>query len=240
MYVLLVGGVSTGEDYSSYLTQRGIPSCKIDGITMKALDTADFISLLRDHNLDGMILTSSFAAAILKDVFDKNPDILENWKTKIFYAVGARSADILGNLVNIKSGFLNAEQLASHLVGKKLNLLYPHSNLCSPERFKSPNITIQGCVLYQTCENPLFEEKFKGVVNERGFPVAYVFFSPSNLKFVFEIIQKYKVITNEKVAALGKTTENSLISFGFTNIRRCTEPNARSLGDLLQDWLKLE
>ena len=220
-------------EYERLLSQLG---CKVSFIPPLQFEFVN-IDILKDKfrqpdKFSGVVLTSPRSVDACQTAFDgiKDKSNLDTWlKSKYCYTVGPSTAqkakDLLswssnqirgghecGNSLSLSSCIKEDYTDNANLTHKNV-LLYPCGNLkretLAHEVEKSKNVELDIVTCYKTAANNQLEELIRQVSEDNEKIDIIVFFSPSGVKFCWDLLQKY-IRSNPKYIAIGPTTMASL------------------------------
>ena len=223
-------------EYERLLSQFG---CKVSFIPPLQFEFVN-IDILKDKfrqpdKFSGVVLTSPRSVDACQKAFDgiRDKSNLDTWlKSKYCYTVGPSTAqkaiDLLSWSPNqIRGGHECGNSLSLSLCIKedftgnvnfthKELLLYPCGNLkretLAHEVGKSKNVELDIVTCYKTVANHQLEELIRLVSEDKENIDIIVFFSPSGVKFCWDLLQKY-IRSDPKYIAIGPTTMTSLKTY---------------------------
>ena len=223
-------------EYERLLSQLG---CKVSFIPPLQFEFFN-IDILEDKfrqpdKFSGVVLTSPRSVDACQKAFHgiKDKSSLDTWlKSKYCYTVGPSTAQKAKDLLSwspnqIRGGHECGNSLSLSLCIKedftgnvnlthKELLLYPCGNLkretLAHEVGKSKNVELDIVTCYKTVANHQLEELIRLVSEEKERIDIIVFFSPSGVRFCWDLVQKY-IRPNPKYIAIGPTTMASLKTY---------------------------
>ena len=223
-------------EYERLLSQLG---CKVSFIPPLQFEFFNIDELKekfrRPDKFSGVLLTSPRSVDACQKAFDGTNDksSLDTWlKSKHCYTVGPATAQKAKDLLSWSSNQIrgghecgNSLSLSScikedyidnaKLTHKEL-LLYPCGNLkretLAHELRKSTNVELDIITCYKTVANHQLEDRLRLVSEDNEKIDIIVFFSPSGVKFCWDLLKKY-IRSNPKYISIGPTTMASLKTY---------------------------
>ncbi|XP_017885369.1 uroporphyrinogen-III synthase [Ceratina calcarata] len=253
--VILCRGTSEKSDsQESYVN-----AFKIAGYSCECLPTLcfEFVNtsqmrtcLLTPSSYHGLILTSRRAAEAIELASKEDDSILRPWKTLPVYCVGPATESFvktqlgLENCLGKETG--NAKELAELLVASVAKdtapLLYPCSEIGREtiEKALSDNdIGVHRIVVYKTLPNECLEHELLKFMDD--VPKIFVFFSPSTVEHVVNLLRKKCYDLNKvKAVAIGPVTSQALRDAGLKIFATAGKPEPTSLIKAISDSERCE
>ncbi|KRT83432.1 hypothetical protein AMK59_3563 [Oryctes borbonicus] len=198
--------------------------------------------LLNPNGYNGIVFSSPRCVNAVKLALDTR-HLPVDWKSKSNYVVGEATykaalkeldLDCLGRDTG------NADVLSQLMLKEstkcKMDFLYPHGNLkmdILKDKFEGTNLTLNEILVYETVPNKHIRKEFQDATNNfKNLPEYIVFFSPSGVKAVDDII---KCLPTEliKMIAIGPTTEAAMINAGLEVFGTAEKPTAQHVLNIL-------
>lgn len=179
-------------------------------------------------------MIEAIALAVKEDV-----NILHHWTKLPAYCIGPKTESLARSQLNLQhcigSQSGNSKQLAEKIVFDVKKdarpLLYPCSEIAREtitSVLNNNEVAIQKIVAYRTLESELLEQDLLEILKKS--PDIYVFFSPSTVEYITPQLKKKSFIIKDiKAVAIGPTTRDALISFGFNIYATADKPEPTSL-----------
>ncbi|XP_066587512.1 uroporphyrinogen-III synthase [Prorops nasuta] len=199
--------------------------------------------LLSPDIYSGLILTSRRAVEALGNVL-KEKKLLNQWTQMSTYCVGPATENLaknigLQNCLGSQSG--NAEELAKIIIQEKSSsskpLLYPCSEIARDtieKELSKREIKFHKLIVYRPVAVETLEHDFLQIVT--GFPLIFVFFSPSIVEHISNILKQHpKEMINIKAVAIGPVTAEALRKTGFTVCAVANKPKPTSLLEAIKE-----
>lgn len=246
--IVLMKSESDGPDkFSEGLEGHNFSVISISSISFRFTSDGKLKELLKKPNCyDGIVFTSPRAVQATKTVFgDLDEHMLASWKSKNFnYSVGSATAKLTNEALNLQtkgneSG--NAQKLSAKIIsdycngnGSAKKLLFPCGNLKQDvieKSLKECGIDVDAVEVYET----IMHEKLEDSISNLKKIDSIVFFSPSSVKFSFQLFKNYNFDLNSmRVIAIGPSTEQSLKNLNIKCYGVCKAPTVDCLLNILR------
>ncbi|XP_015592497.1 uroporphyrinogen-III synthase [Cephus cinctus] len=212
----------TQKTYTEVLESAGytcehLPALRFEFMNLQELLTC----LLTSQSYSGIIFTSTRAveAVNLAIKESKNVNIINLWKSLPAYCVGPATRTAANNSLGLEncpgaeSG--NAEQLGKQILNDQCQesapLLYPCSEIARDTLSKiltTGGVKMKKLVVYRTLPSKTLEEDILKTINP--LPHAFVFFSPSIVKYTLSLLKNHGILEKTKAVAIGSVTGHVL------------------------------
>ncbi|XP_055332715.1 uncharacterized protein LOC129584544 [Paramacrobiotus metropolitanus] len=239
-----ISSVGHGDAYEQALKEAGWNVVQIPVINFQYLGVPELQNaLFRPEQYSGLILTSPRGVEALALAAKGNENAWKDthcpaWNTKSVYAIGEGTAAVaraLG-LVPTETEAGSEKALGEIIAGRKEQhterLLFPCGNL----RLESlrnildeKGIFVEYIESYETSAHPQLVSLVQQALQSQGFPDAVLFFSPSGIQFMDEILRQESLAFKQtKYAAIGPTTAEAMRTLGYAVDAVAEKPEPQS------------
>eukprot|EP00128_Syssomonas_multiformis_P015752 Colp12_sorted_trinity150504_noHs@9785 len=194
-------------------------------------------------NYSGLIFPSKNAVKSLEISLGANPEVAQEWKGKLVYAVGEATGRLLNSIgftvTGEKSG--TADNLSKLIIAQHRDAR-PLLFLCGnkrrdvlPKTLTEAGIPFQEMIVYSNNVNSNFEEDFLKCYHS-SLPNWIAFFSPSGLHALMPILEKHGLEKGSSVryAAIGPTTAQAMLEISRPPAAVAQKPTPQSLLDAIK------
>lgn len=226
---------------------QGFAPVSIPVLSFKFDNQEELSQKLQDPNrYGGMVMTSQRAVEALElcvanlvsqEVWINELEKL--WKEKPIFIVGKATAKAVKDKLGLQckgDDAGSAEALVPFILQSftpdSNTLLFPCGNLrreTIPTAMAKAGIRLDSIHVYSTCADPNVMHLLDNLMEKQGVPSFAIFFSPSGVNFIQDILSGIKEWDKVKLIAIGNTTAEAMKNKGWKVCAVSEQPNAHSL-----------